>query len=44
MVVKRFWHLGDAVEHTTNIASEHPPSEVVVHHLDGRMQVIATFD
>ena len=36
--------LDDAIEHTTGIASEHPPSQVFVHHLDGRVQTIATLD
>ena len=36
--------LDDAIEHTTGIASEHPPSEVFVHHLDGQVQSIATLD
>jgi hypothetical protein len=36
--------LDDAIDHTTGIASEHPPSEVFVHHLDGRVQSIATLD
>jgi hypothetical protein len=42
--VKGFANLDDAVEHATNIASEIRPSEVFVHRLDGRVQVIATFD
>jgi hypothetical protein len=44
MDLKRFWQLGDAIEHTTAIANDHPPCEVLVHRLDGRVQVIATFD
>jgi Uncharacterized protein conserved in bacteria (DUF2188) len=36
--------LDDAVERTTDVASEHPPSEVFVHRLDGQVQSIATFD
>jgi hypothetical protein len=36
--------LGDAIEHTTGIASEYRPSEVFVHHLDGQVQTIATLD
>jgi len=42
--LKRFWQLDDAIEHATDIACEHPPSEVLVHHLDGRVQIVATFD
>ena len=42
--LKRFWNLDDAIEHATDIAGEHPPSEVLVHRLDGRVQVVATFD
>jgi hypothetical protein len=42
--IKQFGQLGDALEHTTDIASEHPPSEVIVHRLDGRVEVIATFE
>jgi hypothetical protein len=42
--LKRFSTLDDAIGHVTDIASEHPPSEVLVHHLDGQVQVIATFD
>jgi Uncharacterized protein conserved in bacteria (DUF2188) len=36
--------LDDAIEHTTAIASEHPPSAVFVHHLDGRVQNIASLE
>jgi Uncharacterized protein conserved in bacteria (DUF2188) len=36
--------LDNAIEHTTRIASEHQPSEVFVHHLDGQVQSIATLD
>ena len=39
-----FGQLDEAIEHTTRIASENPPSEVFVHHLDGRVESIATFD
>jgi hypothetical protein len=34
--------LDDAIEHITGIASEHSPSEVFVHHLDGRVRSVAT--
>jgi hypothetical protein len=44
MDIKRFGQLGDALEPTTDIAGDHPPCEVIVHRLDGRVQVIATFD
>jgi hypothetical protein len=37
-------HLDDAIDHITGIASEHSPSDVFVHHLDGRVQSIATLD
>jgi hypothetical protein len=40
----RFEQLDDAIEHTTSIASEYAPAEVFVHHFDGRVQAIATFD
>lgn len=30
--------LEDAIDHTTTIASEYLPSELFLHHLDGRMQ------
>ncbi len=36
--------LDDAIEHTIGIASEDPPSEVFIHHRDGRVQNIATLD
>jgi hypothetical protein len=36
--------LDDAVEHTTDIASEDTPSQVFVHRLDGRVQTVATLD
>ena len=36
--------LDDAIEHTTGIANEHPPSEVFVHRLDGQVQSIAALD
>jgi hypothetical protein len=36
--------LDDAIEQTEGVASEHPPSEVFVHRLDGQVQSIATFD
>jgi Uncharacterized protein conserved in bacteria (DUF2188) len=36
--------LDDAIEHTTGIASDHPPSQVFVHHRDGQVQTIATLD
>jgi Uncharacterized protein conserved in bacteria (DUF2188) len=36
--------LDDAIEHTTAIAREIPPSEVFVHRLDGQVQSIATID
>lgn len=36
--------LDDAIEHTTRIASQYPPSEVFVHHVDGRVQSIATLE
>ena len=32
----------DAIEHTTVIASEYPPSQVFVHHLDGQVDCVAT--
>jgi hypothetical protein len=41
--LKRFWQLDDAIEYVTDNASEHPPSEVLVHQFDGLIQVIATF-
>jgi hypothetical protein len=39
-----FNELEDAIEHTTGMASKDAPSEVFVHHLDGRAEVIATFE
>jgi hypothetical protein len=36
--------LDDAIEHTFGLASEHPPSEVFVHHLDGQVQSVAIRD
>lgn len=43
MDIKRFGQLGDALEHTrTSLVS--PASEVIVHRLDGRVEVIATFE
>jgi hypothetical protein len=39
-----FGQLDDAIEHVTDIASDHTPSEVLVHRADGRVQSIATFD
>jgi Uncharacterized protein conserved in bacteria (DUF2188) len=36
--------LDDAIEHTTGIASEHPPSQVFLHRLDGQVETIATLD
>jgi Uncharacterized protein conserved in bacteria (DUF2188) len=36
--------LDDAIEHTTGIASEDRPSQVFVHHRDGRVETIATLD
>lgn len=42
--VKWFGNLDEAIEHATDFASELPPSEVVVHRLDGRVEVIATFE
>lgn len=39
-----FDQLDDAIEHTTNFARENSPSEVFVHHLDGQVHSIATFD
>jgi hypothetical protein len=36
--------LDDAIEHTIGIAGEHALSQVFVHHLDGRVQSIATLD
>ncbi len=36
--------LDDAVEHTIGIAREHLPSEVFVHHLDGRVRSIASLE
>jgi hypothetical protein len=39
-----FDQLEDAVEHTADFAREQAPSEVFVHHLDGRVQSIATFE
>jgi Uncharacterized protein conserved in bacteria (DUF2188) len=40
----RFAQLDEAIEHTTSIASAYAPAEVFVHHCDGRVQNIATFD
>jgi hypothetical protein len=36
--------LDDAAEHTISIASVHSPSEVFVHHLDGRVRSIASLE
>jgi hypothetical protein len=36
--------LAEAVEHLTAAAGEHRPSEVRVHHLDGRVRSVATLD
>jgi len=36
--------IGDAIEHTTRIATEHPPSQVLVHRRDGQVETIATLD
>ena len=40
----RFANLDDAIKHATDIASENSPSEVLVHHLNGRVQVVASFE
>lgn len=42
--LKRFWQLDDAIDHVKDIASENPPSEVLVHRRGGRPEVTATFD
>jgi len=39
-----FDELEDAIEHTSGMASIDAPSEVFVHHLDGRVRAVATFD
>jgi hypothetical protein len=44
VVFKRFGELDDAIEHVTGIARENPSSKVLVHHIDGRVHSIATFD
>jgi Uncharacterized protein conserved in bacteria (DUF2188) len=36
--------LAEAIEHLTAVAGEHRPSEVRVHHLDGRVRSVATLD
>jgi hypothetical protein len=36
--------LDDAIEHTTGLAREDPPSQVFVHRLDGQVETIATLD
>jgi hypothetical protein len=42
--VKWFEEFADAVEYATDIASEHRPSQVLAHHLDGQTELVATFD
>jgi len=39
-----FSQLDDALDHATVMASEQPPSSVLLHHLEGHVEVIATFD
>jgi len=39
-----FDELEDAIEHASGLASVDGPSEVFVHHLDGRVRAVATFD
>jgi hypothetical protein len=36
--------LDDAIDHTTDIARKHTPSEVWVHRLDGRVQRLAALE
>jgi len=36
--------LQDAIEHLTILARAHQPSEVIVHHLDGRTRRVVTVD
>lgn len=36
--------LDDAIEHAIEFASKHTPSEVAVHHLDGRFYTVDTLD
>lgn len=41
--LKSFSQFSDALAHARDVASEHPPSEVRVHRLNGRVEVVATF-
>jgi uncharacterized protein DUF2188 len=36
--------LDDAIEHTFGMATQNPPSQVFVHHRDGKVQSIAILD
>jgi hypothetical protein len=42
--IKWFGNFEEAIQHATDVASEHRPSEVLAHHLDGRAEVVAAFE
>jgi hypothetical protein len=40
----RHAELTQAIEHLTAVAGQHRPSEVLVHHVDGRVLSVAVLD